>query len=159
MNAATAAVRAGMQLVVFRLEARLHAVPLAAVERVVAAADVTPLPGAPRAVLGAIDLAGRILPVFCLRRRFFLPDRPLSPADQFLVVRTLRRTLALVVDDVREVATCAAPWTDTHALAPGLEPFQGVARLPDGLLLIHDLERLLSADEEQALAGALEGRA
>lgn len=151
-----AAILAETQLLVFQLDARLHAVPLAAVERVVAAVDVTPLPGAPAAVLGAIDLAGRIVPVFCLRRRFLLPVRPLSPADQFVVVRTPRRTLALVVDEVREVADSSGPWADAGVLAPGLEPFQGVARLPDGLLLIHDLERLLSADEEQALAGALE---
>lgn len=151
-----AAILAETQLLVFQLDARLHAVPLAAVERVVAAVDVTPLPGAPGAVLGAIDLAGRIVPVFCLRRRFLLPVRPLSPADQFVVVRTPRRTLALVVDEVREVADSSGPWADAGVLAPGLEPFQGVARLPDGLLLIHDLERLLSADEEQALAGALE---
>ena len=143
------------QLVVFGLAGRLHAVPLAAVERVVNAAEVTPLPGAPASVLGAIDLAGRILPVFCLRRRLRLPPRQLRPADQFVVLRTGRRNVVVVVDEVQGVTEIDSDWLPADGLAPGLEPFQGVARLADGLLLIHDLERFLSPEEERTLAAAL----
>ena len=51
------------QLVVFRLDERRYALPLAVVERVVRAVDVTPLPKAPPMVLGVIDVHGRVLPV------------------------------------------------------------------------------------------------
>jgi purine-binding chemotaxis protein CheW len=63
------------QLVVFRLDERRYALPLAAVERVVRSVTVTPLPGAPAIVLGGINVHGRVLPVLNVRRRFRMPDR------------------------------------------------------------------------------------
>lgn len=148
-----------LQLLVFSLQGQRHAVPLAGVERVLAAAAVTPLPQAPHAVLGAIDFGGRILPVYDLRRRFGMQPRPLAPADQFLLVRTPRRALVLVVDEVHGIAACEQPAIAAASLVPGLATAAGVVRLDDGLLLIHDLERLLSPSEEQALAAAMEARA
>ena len=57
-----------VQFVVFRLDKQRYALSLAAVERVVRAAEVTLLPNAPPIVLGAIDVGGRVLPVFNVRR-------------------------------------------------------------------------------------------
>lgn len=148
-----------LQLLVFTLQAQRHAVPLAGVVRVLAAAAVTPLPGAPDTVLGAIDVGGCIVPVYSLRRRFGLPERPLEPADQFLLVRTPQRVLVLVVDEVHGIATSDQPAVDAATVVPGLQAAAGVVRLDDGLLLIHDLERLLSPSEQQVLAAALELRA
>ena len=67
------------QLVVFRLNGQRYALPLAAVERIVCAVEVTPLPGAPPVVLGVINVAGCVLPVFNIRRRFLLPEREVVP--------------------------------------------------------------------------------
>jgi purine-binding chemotaxis protein CheW len=146
---------ATVQMVVFSVEGQLHALRLHCVERVTTAAQVTPLPGAPGVVLGAIDLAGRILPVLSLRRRLGLADRALRPSDAFLVARTARRSVALLVDAVEGVRASAAPVVDASTLAPGLRTVQGVVRLDDGLLLIHDLEAFLSGAEERALQSAL----
>lgn len=146
----------GKQLVVFRLHGQRHALPLAVVERVFGAAAVTPLPGAPEAVLGALDVGGRIVPVYGLRRRFGAADRPLEPADQFLLVRTPRRLLVLVVDEVQDVVACDLSGVPADTLASGLEAVAGVVRLDGELLLIHDVERFLSPPEEQALEAALD---
>jgi purine-binding chemotaxis protein CheW len=147
-----------LTVVVFGVEGRQHALRLQAVERVVAAVAVTPLPGAPRTVLGAIDVGGQILPVLSLRRRLGLGDRALQPSDSFVLAHTGRRRVALAVDEVQAVRTCAAGVVASGALAPGADPFPGVLRLDDGLLLIHDLEDFLSAPEELALEQAM-GRA
>jgi purine-binding chemotaxis protein CheW len=40
-------------------------------------------------------------------------------------------------------------------VAPGVEHVEGVARLPEGLVVIHDLERFLSLDEGARLDTAL----
>jgi purine-binding chemotaxis protein CheW len=48
--------------VAFSVDTRRFALPLDAVERVVRAAEYTPLPLAPDVVLGALDVAGEILP-------------------------------------------------------------------------------------------------
>ena len=44
-------------------------------------------------------------------------------------------------------------------IAPDLLYVQGVAKLADDLILIHDLDLFLSTDEEKALDEALESRA
>ena len=144
-----------VQLLVFCLEGQRHALRLEAVERVTPAAEVTPLPGAPAAVLGAIDVGGRILPVFSLRRHLGLPDPALRLSDVFLIARTARRSVALLVDEVQAVRTAPAATVDAAAIAPNLRTVQGLVRLGDGLLLIHDLERFLSREDERSLEAAM----
>ncbi len=126
------------------------------VDRIVRAAEVIRLPGAPRCVLGVLNVDGRVLPVLDTRERFQLPPRAISPADHFLIAHTKRRTVALVIDQAQ--AVIELPAADVVAAAgihPGLEQIQGVIKLDDGLALIHDLERFLSLDEERDLEDAL----
>ena len=141
----------------FSLDAGRYALPLAAVERIVRAVEITPLPSAPPIVLGAIDVQGRVLPVFNIRRRFGLPERDIDPADQFVIARSANRAVVLVVDAAQGVLQ--SPVSDTisaASIASGLEHIQGVIRLPDGLVLIQDLDLFLSAAESRALDESLE---
>ena len=147
------------QLVVFRLDPQHYALPLAVVERVVRAVEITPLPNAPAIVLGAIDVHGRVLPVLDIRQRFLLPDRQMCPADWFLLAHTARHTVVLVVDESEGVVERhQADVVVSTQIAPGLDHFPGVARLDDGLVLIHDLEKFLSLDEARALDEAMDER-
>lgn len=143
-------------LVVFCLDTRRYALSLTAVERIVRAVAVTALPRAPAIVLGVIDVAGEVLPVLDLRHRFGLPAKEIDPTSQFLIARTSRRTVVLVVDEAQEVAARAdAGVVESADIVPGLAHVRGVVRLGDGLVLIHDLETFLSLDEAQALDEAL----
>jgi purine-binding chemotaxis protein CheW len=142
---------------VFSLDAGRYALSLAAVERVVRAVEVTHLPAAPPIVLGAIDVQGRVLPVFNVRRRFGLPERDIDPADQFVIARSANRTVVLVVDAAHGVLQSPlADTTSAASIATGLEHIRGVIRLPDGLVLIQDLDLFLSSAESRALDEALE---
>lgn len=144
------------QLLVFRLDQQRFALPLAMVDRVVQAVEVTPLPGAPAIVMGAIDVEGRVLPVVNLRRRFLLPEREIDLSDQFLIARSAGRALVLVIDEAQGVVEHPeSTVTDPAGLVSGLEQFQGVAGLEGGLVLIQDLEKFLSLDEAQALDAAV----
>ncbi len=147
------------QYVVFLLADQRYALPLAAVERIVRAAEVTPLPNAPEIVLGAIDVEGRVLPVINLRRRLLLPEQEIGPANQFLIADAVQRRVVLVIDEAQGVVEREqSAIIKAGKIVPGLEQFQGVVRLDDGLVLIHDLEKLLSLDEAKALEKAM-GRA
>lgn len=146
-----------MQLIVFCLNGQRYALPLAAVERVVRAVELTPLPGAPACVAGVIDVEGRVLPVFCIRRRFLLPHREIDPADQLLIARTGRREVVLLIDEAQGTIECEpSAVIDPECIVAGLDQFQGLVQLDDGVVLIHDLEKFLSLDEARALDAALE---
>jgi len=139
-------------LVTFRLGEERHALAIDAVERAIPAAAITPLPSAPRPVLGLIDLAGELLPVLSLRRRLGLADVPLSPAHHLLLARMGARRVLLVVDEVQAVVerSWVPPPDDV-----GFAGLRGVARLDDGLVLIHDLEAFFAPGEWRAVDEAL----
>lgn len=144
------------QLVVFGLDEQRYALRLAAVERIVRAVEVTPLPKAPQIVLGVIDIQGRVIPVVDVRKRFRLPEREVELGDQFIIAHTGRRTVALVVDAVSGVVECSAGEVrPAEEILPGMEYIEGVVRLRDGMALIHDLDRFLSLNEENALEQAI----
>lgn len=146
-----------VRLVVFLLDGQRYALPLSSVTRIVCAAEVTPIPNAPAIVFGALNLQGNVIPVLDVRQRFQLPRRKIGVTDQFLIAQTRRRSVALVVDEAQGLLEReASDVVSANLITPGLEQFQGVVKLEDGLVLIHDLEKFLSLDEELALDAAME---
>jgi purine-binding chemotaxis protein CheW len=146
-----------MQLVVFRVDEQRYALALDAVARIVRAVEVTPLPGAPHIVLGVIDVEGSVLPVLSIRRRFQVPQREIAPTDQFLIAWAAGRAVALVIDEVQGVMEREqSAVTPSHGIAPGLEQFEGIVTLDDGLVLIHDPQKFLSLDDARALDDAMD---
>jgi purine-binding chemotaxis protein CheW len=73
-----------------------------------------------------------------------------------LIARTARRRVAFAVDAVHGVIECdTGEVVAPHAVAPGLEYVEGIVRMPDGLVCIHDLDKFLALDEEAALQEAM----
>lgn len=143
-------------LLIFALDGQRYALPVAAVDRVVRAAALTPLPKAPDIVLGVLDLQGEIIPVINLRKRFRLPERPVGCDDHFLVARTRKFPVALAVDSTHEVVQLHPETVvNPEAIVPGTGHISGVTRDADGLVLIHDLDTLLFPDEERQIEKAL----
>jgi purine-binding chemotaxis protein CheW len=132
------------------------ALPLSFVERVVRAVSLTPLPDAPDIVLGVVNVGGCIIPAVNMRRRFRLPDRAIALSDQFIIAHTRQRAVALVadaVDGIFEYTALDIAGADT--ILPGLEYIDGVVRLADGLVLVHNLDRCLSLEEAASLDRAM----
>ena len=142
--------------VAFSVEGARFGLPLEVVERVLRAAAVTPLPGAPGMVSGVLQLHGEVVAVVDLRRRCGLPARDMDLGDHILVARTAKRRLAIPVDGVSGVVSWrCADFVPGAALARDIGAWKGVARLADGLLLVQDLEAFLSPEEEGDLDAAL----
>jgi purine-binding chemotaxis protein CheW len=142
-------------LVVFTLEGQ-YALHLRNVERVVRVAEVTPLPRSPNIVLGVINAQGDILPVVNVRRRFRLAEREIEPTDRLIIAKTSLRRLALLVDSVNGVIERAPnDVVPAQAVIPRMDYIEGVTKLDDNILLIHDLDSFLSLDEERSLDDAL----
>ncbi|MCJ7523801.1 MAG: chemotaxis protein CheW [Candidatus Aminicenantes bacterium] len=146
------------RIVVFALDEPHYALLLSSVERVVRAVEITPLPKAPKIVLGIINAQGRIIPVIDVRQRFRLPAREMKLDNRFIIASTSRRLVALMVDSVAGVRELAdGQMVNVEQSLPFAEYLKGVAKLEDNLVLIHDLDQFLSLDEEKALDAALAG--
>lgn len=147
---------ADVRLLAFCLDEQRYGLPLASVERVVRIAAITPLPKAPEIVLGVINVQGRVIAVVDVRKRFRLPQREATLSDSLIIARTPARAVALVADSVAGVVECSESETvPAQAIVPGMEYVVGVAKLSDGMVLIHDLARFLSLDEERRLDEAI----
>jgi purine-binding chemotaxis protein CheW len=119
--------------------------------------DITPLPKAPEIVLGVVNVQGRIMPVVDIRRRFRLPERGIHLSDHLIIAHTPKRTMALVVDAVSGImARSAQEVIAMQKMLPGMEYVEGMAKLEDGMIVIHDLDTLLSLDEEQTIDEAMQ---
>lgn len=145
------------QLVVFTLDDRRYGLPLSSVDRVIRAVEIIPLPKAPEIIAGVINVRGRVVPVVNIRKRFRLPAREIALSDQFVIAHTTRRPVGLVADAVADVIE--HPGQDVVGagnILPGLEYVEGVVKLRDGLVLIHDLDKFLSLEEDASLSAAME---
>ena len=149
-------VSSAREVLVFEVGGQKYALPTADVRELVRAVAITPLPGAPAVIEGVVNVRGCVLPVLDVRARFRLPPKPLGLSDQFIVASAGARGVILRVDRATHLALVdAASIQDPETLGAGSAYVAGVARLEDGLLLIHDLTTFLSAAEAGSLDEAL----
>ena len=144
------------QYLVFILDGQRYALHLAAVDRVVRMVRITPISTAPEILLGVVNRGGVVIPVMDVRRRFNLPEREISLSDRLIFARTKRRFVALVADTVTGVIECLEhSLISAERILPELAHIEGVIKLADGLILIHNLDKFLSIEEEAAVDMAL----
>lgn len=136
-------------IVLFSLDELRYALHLSAVQRVVRTVEITPLPKAPEIVMGVINFHGEIIPVINIRKRFNLPVHEIELDDQLIIARTSKRLVGLVVDSVsgvHELEHCQL--TATEGTFPYADYLSGIAKVENNIVLIHDLEKFLSLDEQ-----------
>ena len=102
---------------VFGVNERRYALDVDAVERIVLAAETTPLPDAPDAVLGLINIAGEIMPVLDMRRHLGFSPQDMELTDRFIITHVKGYPLALLVEATEGVLTLASHVIENPALA------------------------------------------
>jgi purine-binding chemotaxis protein CheW len=144
-----------LQLVVFRLGEQSFAVPIAQVREVVAAGELTPMPGWPPYLAGVLVLRGAVLPVVELRTLLELAGE--APARrQVVVVERPDAVFGLLVDGVSQVLRLGPEGLEPPPQVAGARGFlAGVARTEAGLVLVLQLDRLLDRGELSALAASV----
>ena len=146
-------------LLVMALDRQRFALPLASVERVIRAVELTPLPESPPHVLGIVNVQGKIITVISLRRRCRMPERDIEPGDQIVIVNTPRGQAALVVDRAEVVACGGQSPVTSQDVLPGSEFVLGVIKRTDGMILVCEPGALVALPETEARsAGSRQAR-
>ncbi|QWC84749.1 chemotaxis protein CheW [Nocardioidaceae bacterium] len=92
------------------VDGQLFGVPVQWVQEVLREQPLTPVPRAPGAVLGLINLRGQIVTAIDLRSCLGLRPRPTGRPAMNIVVRSRGEVVSLVVDDIGDVVPVdAAP--------------------------------------------------
>lgn len=131
-------------------------VPLEAVDKVVAAPLLTPLPDAPTRVAGLANLHGTPLVVLDISGTAVPAGRPEVDA-RLMVVKTAQRRCGLLCDQVE--GTLRLPeeaWRALDDLVPGAGYLAGSRAGEEDLIVLRDPDGWLSEGDEQQLRQALE---
>ncbi|MCH7786388.1 MAG: chemotaxis protein CheW [Chloroflexi bacterium] len=143
------------QLVVFDLDSESYGVDIGAVREIIRMQDITRVPRAPDFVEGVINLRGKVIPVVDLRKKFGLPvPEEQSKDNRIVVVDIGGQDIGVMVDAVTEVLRIA-----TDSIAPpssvitgaDSEYLLGIVKLESGLIILLDLEKVLSEEERATL--------
>ena len=143
------------QLVVFELSGESYGIDIAAVESIVKMQTITQLPKAPVYIKGVTNLRGAVLPVIDLRTRFGLEVQEIARETRIIVVFMGDIKVGVVVDAVSEVLRITE---DTIQPLPPLVSsvnsafLKGIVRLPDRLIILLDLGKVLDLNEQLSLA-------
>jgi purine-binding chemotaxis protein CheW len=144
------------QCVTFRLDEEVYGINVMLVQEVLRITDIAPVPGAPGYVVGIINLRGNVVTVIDTRMRFGLPTREMDDSTRIVIIEAEKQTVGIVVDSVAEVVDIysneieSAPNVGNDETARYIE---GVVSRGEDLLILVDLNKLLSDDEWSDMSG------
>ncbi len=143
--------RQEIQLACFNVGPELYALDIMRIKEIIRPQKLTPIPKAPSFIEGVINLRGAVIPVADLRKRFEQPVNEESRKNRIVVCSLVGRIIGLLVDEVTEVKRfgrkdiAPAPQFIKGSQA---DYFLGVARRDDDLIMLIDLEKVLSTNEK-----------
>ncbi len=140
--------------VLFTLADTTYALPTAVIQQLDMVGAVTPVPNARPYLAGVVSVRGQVLPAIDLRVRFGVPPGEHTLRSRLLVARAHGRVVGLIVDSAREFAQipAAAVQPPPDLVAGNARFVKGVAQLQERLVLVLDLDELLSDADAEALA-------
>src|SRR5216117_1027203 len=144
---------AGAQYLTFRLGDEEYGLDILKVQEIRSYAAITPLPNAPPAVKGVMNLRGQIIPVVDLRVTFGMRPTEYTRFAVVIVASIVRKIVGLLADGVSDVLTMAR--TDVQPAPDFGAPVEarlisGMAKTGEKLVILLDVERLLDGADHDA---------
>jgi len=143
-----------LQLVSFKIGDEEFGIDILKVQEINKSLQITKVPNSPPFVEGVINLRGRVIPIICLRTRIGIPKIELSNQTRIIVVEINGKTIGFIVDSVSEVLRIPKRITETPPeLTMGIDTrfITSVAKLEDRLLILLDIDKLLTNETESEL--------
>ena len=139
-----------LQWVTFRLDDATYGINVMQVREVLRYTEIAPVTGAPPYVLGIINLRGSVVTVIDTRTRFGLTSTDTTDNTRIVIIEVENQVVGILVDAVAEVVYLrqseieTAPNVGTEESAKFI---QGVCHKNDELLILVDLEKLMTEEE------------
>jgi purine-binding chemotaxis protein CheW len=144
-----------LQLVSFKIGDAEFGVDILRVQEINKMMELTVVPNTPPFVEGVVNLRGRIIPVLNLRARLGLEVKEYDSETRIIVVELIDKTIGFIVDEVKEVLRIPKSITEQPPeIVSGVdsEYITAIGKLEDRLLILLDLTKILSNDEQEELA-------
>lgn len=139
-----------LQLVTFAISEEEFGIDILKVQEIIRMMDITKVPSSPPHVEGVINLRGKVIPVIDLRSRFGMETRPHDNQTRIVVMELHGMIIGFVVDAVSEVLRIQSSTVEPPpSVVAGIESeyIKGVGKLDNRLLILLDLDKLISSEE------------
>ena len=146
-----------IQWVTFKLSDEVYGINVMQVQEVIRLTEIAPVPGAPDYVMGIVNLRGNVVTVIDTRKRFGLFGKEPDDSTRIVIVEVDKQVIGILVDSVAEVVNISSSDIET---SPNLgednessKYIQGVFSKDDDILILIDINKLLSEQELEAAVG------
>ena len=139
-----------VQWVTFKLAEETYGINVMQVQEVLRVADIAPVPGAPKYVLGIINLRGKVVTVIDTRDRFGLPRESITDNSRIVIIEAGKSVIGMLVDSVAEVVYIRQSEIEQTPNVGNDESnrfIQGVCYKNETLLILVALDRILTTEE------------
>ncbi|MBV9086889.1 MAG: purine-binding chemotaxis protein CheW [Acidobacteriaceae bacterium] len=143
-----------LHIVGFQVGRETFGVPISQIYEIMRVPEITSVPDAPEAVVGVMNLRGKIVPVVDLRRRFGTKADAFTRRNRVVVAEVDGKLVGLLVDSASEVLKL--PQSEIQPAASlfqdqELNYVSGVAKVNERLIILIDLVRVLERNELRRL--------
>jgi purine-binding chemotaxis protein CheW len=119
------------------------AVPLASIQSVIQMIEMTPASGAHQGLAGAVNLHGRVISVYSMRRLLGSAERQPRLSDMLLIAQAGKETIALWIDETSGVEALDLSLATYPKTGEGPDLIRGISVTGSGILVISDLPAFL----------------
>jgi purine-binding chemotaxis protein CheW len=147
------------QLISFGVESENYGVNIQSVKEVIKIREITKLPKAPSFVKGVINLRGDVIPIIDFRDKFGLEQNEYTDITRVIVVEVDKKSIGIVVDRVSHVIRMSQ---DEITPPPPMigsiaeKYLLGIGKKGEDLIILIDIEKILSIEEKIELDEMLE---
>jgi purine-binding chemotaxis protein CheW len=145
--------RSDAEFVTFQAGGQSFSLDISHVREIRRWSAVTPLPHAPREVLGVMNLRGSVIPIYDLSARFGLGNTPENPRNVVVVAMIDNQTIGLLVEAVSEILSIArSQIQDTPDIRSEStkQSITGVIPIEEGMTRVIDLAAVIQSKGRQA---------
>jgi purine-binding chemotaxis protein CheW len=150
----------------FNLDDEEFGLEILKVQEIIGIMKVTRVPRAPNYVRGVINLRGKVIPVVDLRLKFGMQSKPDTERTCIIVVQINRGgsriTMGSIVDDVSEVLNISKEQLEpapSFGVSVDTEFILGMGKVAQKVVMLLDIDRVLSGAEAEALGKVAEQQA
>ncbi len=142
------------QMVGFKIDNEFYGIDIIQVQEIIRMQEITMVPRTPPFIKGVVNLRGKVVPIISLRERFGINEVEHTKDTRIVIVRIDVGLIGFIVDAMAEVIRLPERLIEpTPPTATNIESeyIRGVGKLDDNLIIILDLNMVLTKEKKEFL--------
>ncbi len=143
-----------MQFVVFKLNNEEYAIEINSVDGILKYQELTKVPQTDELILGIINLRGKVIPIYNLKKKYYGEESEISDDTRIIVINHNDIIVGVIVDSVAEVLKISEKdidLTDSIFSDKKDNSISGIGKLENRLLMIININELISEKEKKKI--------